>query len=289
MKVAILSSAPERAEIYAKPLRELPDVDLLDADSWDALFAARPDAVVVTGEADRRLELVQRGAEARARVLCEYPLAAKEADLRAMVDACDGVRLTFASPACHGEAFAVVRKGIADGVVGELTTVLGSLNTNVDGGTLGAAAPYLLDLADAVLDGEPAQQVYAQTNNVLNGQGTESAAVLTVRYRSGKVASFDCRRGLSATGWPAVTFVGDKASVAYDACPRLLGGFDAALGGARREPGGEDLYALMLKDFLGDGGALGPDGQAALRTARIVQAAYESAHTGQPVDLPPGG
>ncbi|MET8994915.1 Gfo/Idh/MocA family oxidoreductase [Amycolatopsis sp. NPDC004169] len=257
MKVAILSSTPER---YARALRGLPDVEIVATAGWDAF------------------EPVRQAAEAGARVLCEYPPAAKEADLEAVV-AAGGDRLTFASPACHGEAFAVVRNGIADGGIGELTTVLGSLTTKADA-VLGAAAPYLLDLADAVLGGEPAQQVYAQTNTVLNGRHAESAAVLTVRYRSGRVASFDCRRSASGTGRPAVTFVGDKGSVQYDAGPRLLDG-------DRVELGGEDLDALLLNDFLADGAGTGPDGRAALRTFRIVQAAYESAHTGQPVDLPP--
>nr|AXL06375.1 gfo/Idh/MocA family oxidoreductase [uncultured bacterium] len=260
MKVAILSSAPER---YARLLHDLPDVEIAATAGWDAF------------------EPVRRAAEAGARVLCEHPLAAKEADLKAMVDA-GGDRLTFASPACHGEAFAVLRRGIADGGIGELTTILGSLTTRADGGVLGATVPYLLDLADAVLDGDRAHQVYAQTNTILGGQGAESAAVVTIRYRSGKVASFDCGRSPSATGRPVVTFIGDKASVQYDAGPRLLGG-------ERPEPGGEDLDALMLRDFLSAEGGAGPDGQAALRTAGIVQAAYESAHTGQPVDLPPGG
>ncbi|MEV4057777.1 Gfo/Idh/MocA family oxidoreductase [Amycolatopsis sp. NPDC049688] len=252
MKVAILSSAPE---VYAEGLR---NVEVVATAGWD------------------EFEPVLRAAEAGARVLCEYPSAAKEADLKAVVDA-SGDRLTFASPACHGEAFALVRKGIADGGIGALTTVTGSLATSADGGVLGAAAPYLLDLADAVLGGEPAQQVYAQTNTVLNGHGAESAAVLTVRYRSGQVASFDLRRDPAGTGRPAVTFIGDKASVQYDAGPKLLDGVGAL--------GGEDLVFLLLKDFLNEGDTPGPDGEAALRTFRIVQAAYESAQTGQPVTL----
>ncbi|WP_103350650.1 Gfo/Idh/MocA family protein [Amycolatopsis sp. CA-128772] len=252
MKVAILSSAPE---VYAEGLR---NVEVIATAGWDAF------------------EPVLRAAEAGARVLCEYPSAAKEADLKAIVDA-GGDRLTFASPACHGEAFTVVRRGIADGGIGELTTILGSLATNADGGVLGAAAPHLLDLADAVLGGEPAQQVYAQTNTVLNGHGAESASVLTVRYRSGKVASFDLRRDPAGTDRPAVTFIGDKASVQYDAGPKLLDGVGPF--------GGEDLVSLLLRDFLSEGDTPGPDGEAALRTFRIVQAAYESAQTGQPVDL----
>ena len=261
MKVAILSATPE---LYAEALHVRPDVEVVAAAAWDAF------------------EPVLRAAEAGARVLCEYPSAAKETDLKAVVDTCaaSGVRLTFASPACHGEAFAVVRKGIADGGIGELTTILGSLDTGADGGVLSAAAPYLLDLANAVLGGELARQVYAQTNTVLSGQGAESAAVLTVRDRSGKVASFDLRQNPAATGRPVITFIGEKASVQYDAGPKLIDGVDAAIGG-------EDLVSLLLNDFLSEGDAPGPGGEAALRTFRIIQAAYESAHTGQPVDLAP--
>ncbi|MFL6124534.1 Gfo/Idh/MocA family protein [Actinophytocola sp.] len=321
VKVAVLSFAHERAETYARLLRDMPEVDLVTADpdaapgdpargramaerlgvshvdSWDEVFAARPGAVVVTSEVDRRRELVERAAEAGAHVLCEHPLAAKEADAKAMVDACDtaGVRLTLASPACFGGAFAAVRQGIADGVVGTLSTIHGTYHCApaargaVDGGALGANAPFLLDLVDAVLDGEPAAQVYAQANHVLSGQsGVESAALVSVRYPSGTVAAIDCGWSLSPAGGPFVTFVGDRASVEYDACPRLLDGFDAATGGARWEPGGADPYSLMLKDFLsatGDGRRTGPDGAAGLRALRVVQAAYESVHTGQPVDI----
>jgi predicted dehydrogenase len=319
MKVVVLSLAHERAKTYTRLLRGMPGVELLIADpdgppdaqargrsvaerlgvpyadDWDEVLEWLPNAVVVTSEVDRRRELVERLAEAEAFVLCEQPLARKEVDVKAMVDACDmgGVRLTLASPACYSAAFATVRNGIADGVVGTLTTIHGSYNTQpatgADGGALGTNAPFLLDLVDAVLDGEPAEQVYAQTNSVLSGRpGVESAAVVTVRYRSGVVASIDCSWSLAAADGPTMTFVGDKASVEYNASPRLLGGFDVATASERREPGGDDLYSAMLKDFIGtvetrDG--IGPDGPAALRTHRIIQAAYESAQTGQPVDV----
>jgi predicted dehydrogenase len=317
MKVAVLSFAHERAETYARLLRDRPDVELVAADpdgsladqardravaarlnvpyvdSWDELYEPRPSAVVITAEVERHLALVERMAEAEAQVLCDYPAATKESDLKAMVDACDmgGVRLTLASPACYDEAFMAVCKGIADGVVGTLTTVRGAYHHRPSGGigALAANAPHLLDLVDMALAGEPAQQVYAQTNTVLSGQkDVESAAVVTVRYRGGQVASFDCGWSLSTSDGPTVTFVGDKASVEYNAAPRLLGGFDGTAGHERRELGGEDLYSLMLNDFLSlveTGATVGPDGEAGLRVHRIVQAAYESARTGQPVDL----
>lgn len=321
VKVAVLSFAHERAETYARLLRDMPGVDLVTADpdgspgdpargqamagrlgvsyvdSWDEVFALRPGAVVVASEVARRRELVERAAEAGAQVLCAQPLATKEPDAQAMVDAgaAAGVRLTLASPACFSAAFAAVRRGIADGVVGTLTTIHGwyhsqpANRSDPDGAALVANAAFLLDLVDAALDGEPAEQVYAQSNSVLSGQpGVESAALVTVRYRSGPVAAIDCSWSLSAAGGPAMTFVGDRASVEYNAGPRLLGGFDAATSSERWEPGGADLYSVMLKDFIAavhSGRGTGPDGAAGLRTLRVIQAAYESVHTGQPVDV----
>ncbi|SCG58834.1 Gfo/Idh/MocA family protein [Micromonospora halophytica] len=319
MKVTVLSLASEHADTYVRLLHAMPDVELLIADpdgppddqarargvagqlgvpyagDWDEVLEWRSNAVVVTSEVGRRRDAVERMAEAEAFVLCEQPLAVKSSDVKAMVDTCDmaGVRLTLASPACYGEAFAAVRRGIADGVVGTLTTIHGSYHTppaaGVNGGALAANAPYLLDLVDVMLDGEPATRVYAQANGVLGAAaGPESAAVLTVSYRSGVVASFTCGWSRSAAGGPALSLIGDKASLEYDAAPRLLGGFDAVTGGERREPGGEDPYPSMLRDFLGTietGAGNGPDGEAGLRTQRIVEAAYESMHTGQPVDL----
>ena len=183
MRIAALSFAHARAETYVRLLRDMPGVDLVTADpgappddpargraaadrlgvsyvdSWDDVFESRPAAVVVTSEVGRRRELVERAAGVAASVLCEQPPATTEADLQAMVDACaaGGVRLTLASPACFSPAFAAVRRGIADGVVGTLTTIHGSYHTGPatrsDAGVLAANAPFLLDLVDTVLDG----------------------------------------------------------------------------------------------------------------------------------------
>ncbi|MGQ5640881.1 MULTISPECIES: Gfo/Idh/MocA family protein [unclassified Streptomyces] len=327
MKVAVLSFAHERAATYARLLHDMPDVDLVVADpdgapddptrgsdtarrlgatyvdSWDELFALRPDAVVVTSETDRRRELVERAAGAGAHVLCEHPLATDEADAQAMVRACEdaGVRLSLASPTCFGPAFAAVRKEIAEGrVLGGLTAIHGAYNRPcpvgaqaAQGGALGANAPHLLDMVDAVLGGTPAEQVYAQSNSVLSAEpGAESAALVTVRYADGTVASIDCSWGTAdsgpAVGGPAMTFIGDRASAEFTASPRLLGGFDAAGSRERWETRGEDPYAVMLGEFIGaarQGSGAGPDGAAGVRTLRIIQAARASVRTGQPVEL----
>ncbi|MEU5365191.1 Gfo/Idh/MocA family oxidoreductase [Streptomyces sp. NPDC005925] len=364
MKVAVLSFAQECAAAHVRALRDMPGVDVVTADpdgppgdpargpamaerlgvacasSWDEVFALRPDAVVVTSEAARRRELVERAAGVGAQVLCALPPAGEVTDAQAMVDACQeaGVRLTLASPACFSPAFSAVRRAIADGdAVGRLMSMHGSYDTGpgpgygrdpgpgpapgpsvaqgpVGGGVPATRAAYLLDLVDMVLGGEPAEQVYAQANNVLGGgdPGFESAALVSVRYASGIVAAVDCTWSASgnrsAGGGPVMTFVGDSGSVEFTAAPRLLGGFDVAADTERWEAGGADPIAVMLGEFVtavGGGPPTGPptgphagsrtgphagplvwpDGAAGVRTMRIVQAAYESVRTGQPVEL----
>ncbi|WP_156753526.1 Gfo/Idh/MocA family protein [Actinokineospora pegani] len=304
MKIAVLSFD----EDYVRLLAEMPGVEVVVAgpddrvraaadrlgvahvDSWDEVFALRPRAVVVTSEVARRRDLVERAAGVGAQVLCEHPLAVGEADAQAMVDACAaaGVRLTVASPACFSPAFAVVRQGIADSGVGELLTVHGAFNSpgRSRGGALDDHAPYVLDLVDAVLGGEVADQVYAQANSIVSGQpGTESAAFVSVRYPSGVVAAIDCSWGPSvnqrAGDTPEMTFVGDQGSVEFTANPRLLGGFD-------RWEAKTDPRSVMLTEFVAavaEGRAVGPDGAAGVRALRVVRAARESARTGRPVDL----
>ncbi|MEU8605163.1 Gfo/Idh/MocA family protein [Streptomyces parvulus] len=331
MKVAVLSFAGRRAVVYAELLRGMPDVELLVADpdgapddpargrstadrlgatyaeGWEELFALRPDAVVLSTEEGSWRALGERAAEAGAHVLCEYPCAVDETgaeadELDRLVRVCEkaGVRLTVASTACFVPAFAVVRDKISEGeAVGDVKTIHGAYNAPRPSGTraarsgaLGTNAPQLLDLVDAVLGGVPAEQVYAQTNGVGAEPGVASAALVTVRYADGTVASLDCSWGApdagpSASG-PVMTFIGDRASVDYTASPRLLGGFDALERRARHVTRGEDPQAVMLAQFVAAVGlesGAGPDGAAALRTLRVIRAARESARTGQPVDL----
>ena len=324
MRIAVLSFAHERAATYIRLLRERPDVELSTADpdappgdpdrgraladrlgvefvdGWDKVFAGRPEAVIVAAEAAGRRALVERAAAAGAQILCEQPLALEEADAVAMVEACDraGVGLTVASPLRSSPAFDAVRRAVAAGELGTLMSVRAVDNTaparggaGSGGGALADAGPRLIDLVDAVLDGEPAEQVYAQANGFLGGQpDVASAVLLTVRYAGGTVAALDGSWSRPDAdpdhGGPVVTFVGDRATVEFDAAPRLLGGFDVGTGRSRWSSAGPDAEAAMLDAFLaavGKGERVGPDGAAGLRTLRVIAAARASIDSGRPV------
>lgn len=339
MRVAVLSFAHVHATTYIELLRDRDDIELITADpdapprdpgrgralaerlnvpyaeTWDEVFALRPDAVVVTSENARHREPVERAAAAGAHVLCEKPLATTEADARAMIDACAraGVSLMTAYPVRFSPAFAALTRSVADGSLGALVSVHGTNNGHnparsrpwftdpelAGGGAVMDHTVHIADLLDVLLDGEPADEVYAQANTVLDadlaGEGVETAALVTIRYPSGLIAAVDASWSHPADhptwGGLTLTCVGERALVEFDAFPRLLGGFNSATGQARWEPGGFDLDAAMLDEFLDavrTGRRPRPDGETGLRSLRIVLAAYESLRSGRPAKLCPG-
>ncbi|GAA2529856.1 Gfo/Idh/MocA family oxidoreductase [Pilimelia columellifera] len=255
MRIAI--PAGGGAQRYARWLRDSPDVELVTDGA---------DAVVVGGDPAQRRGLVEQAAAAGSHVLCEPPLAPNEADAERMIEACSraGVGLTLALPIRFSPTFAALRRAVADGELGRLLTVNGTVN-----GVGPGAAVTLIDLVDVLLDGEPAEEVYAQA---APGGGP---AVLMVRYPGGTVASFGC-------GWDttAAEFTGERATVRYDPFPRLLD-----VRGPQDTNDGAALDAAMLGAFLAgvrDGRPAGPDGGAALRGLRIVRAARRSMGTARP-------
>ncbi len=337
MRVAVLSFAHVHAATYIELLRDRDGIELVTADpdappddptrgrrlaerlgaayadTWDEVFALRPDAVVVTSENARHRHLVERAAATGAHVLCEKPLATTEADARAMIDACEraGVSLMTAYPVRFSPAFTALRSAFADGLLGSLISVHGANNGSnparsrpwfadpelAGGGALADHTVHIADLMDALLDGEQAAEVYAQANSILDDGGpvpdVDTAGLVTIRYPSGVVAAVDSSWSHPPDhptwGGLAMTCVSEKAIVEFDAFPPLLGGFDSTTGRDRWEAGGADLDAAMLDEFLDSvrsGRRPSPDGEAGLRTLRIVLAAYESLRTGQPVALP---
>ncbi|MFI6935379.1 Gfo/Idh/MocA family protein [Streptomyces sp. NPDC050287] len=337
MRVAVLSFAHVHAATYIELLRDRDGIELVTADpdappddptrgrrlaerlgaayadTWDEVFALRPDAVVVTSENARHRHLVERAAATGAHVLCEKPLATTEADARAMIDACEraGVGLMTAYPVRFSPAFTALRGAFADGLLGALISVHGANNGSnparsrpwfadpelAGGGALADHTVHIADLMDALLDGEQAAEVYAQANSILDDGGptpdVDTAGLVTIRYPNGVIAAVDCSWSHPPDhptwGGLAMTCVSEKAIVEFDAFPPLLGGFDSTTGRDRWEAGGADLDAAMLDEFLDSvrsGRRPSPDGEAGLRTLRIVLAAYESLRTGQPVAVP---
>lgn len=118
----------------------------------------------------------------------------------------------------------------------------------------------------------------------------ETAGLLTVTYANGAVLTLDCSwsqpQHHPAWGGLSMQVIGKRAALEMDAFDQKVHGFSETARAAVELPYGVDLDALMLRSFLfgADGSPVDvTDGEAGLRSLRIVAAAYESARTGRTV------
>ncbi|HVX42401.1 MAG TPA: Gfo/Idh/MocA family oxidoreductase, partial [Mycobacteriales bacterium] len=277
--------------------------------SYADVMAARPDAVVICSENSRHRPLVELAATAGAHVLCEKPIATTLEDATAMIGACRnaGVVLMPAYPVRFHPAFTVLRENVRAGRLGRILAAAGTNNGRapiasrrwfVDAELAGGGAfmDHIVHLADLLdhLRGEPAVEVYAQSNRIVheNEVDVETGGLVAVTYADGMVATIDCSWNRPATatigGGLTLYLEGEHGSAGFDTGNQSLTLFDDVAGGISRVGYGPDLDALMLQEFLtaiAEGRPAQPDGDTGLRTLQIVLAAQESDRTGQPVRI----
>lgn len=334
MKVGLLSFAHVHAAGYALQLKARPDVELLTADpdhadsapgevrgkeladqlgvsyvdTYDELFAWKPDAVVIVCENSRHRELVERAAAAGVHVLCEKPLATNVADGQAMIAACAAanVSLMTAYPVRFHPAFRALRDRVRSGGLGTVLSASGTNNGRIPiaarqwfadpvlagGGSLMDHTVHLADLLDDLFDAR-AVSVYAQSNRIVHPEvDVETGGLVVVTYSDGTVATIDCSWNKPETfptwGGLALTIEGVGGSVHFDAFKQAVAGYDDTAGKGVQLGYGPDLDGLMVAEFvsaIAEGRRPQPDGEVGLRTLQIVAAGYESARTGQPVEI----
>lgn len=316
MKVGLLSFAHMHAERYAKLLRGMPGIelrtadpdrpDLADDESYDDLFAWRPDAVIVTAENARHRELTERAAGHGAHVLCEKPLATTAGDAEAMIGACRaaGVRLAVAYPVRFSPAYRALRAAVRSGETGRVLTIAGANNGWLPagrrpwfadpglsgGGAVMDHAVHIADLLDDLFPRARATVVYAQANNLMYpaGVSVETAGLITVGYDNGAVAAIDCSwsQPLHHRPWGGLelTVVAENMTVELDIFGQQVTGFNEAERAVVTLPWGADLDAALLTAFL-SGSPEVADGESGLRSLKIALAAYASLRSGQPAAL----
>ncbi len=269
-----------------------------------------PDAVVICSENADHRRLTELAAAAGVHVLCEKPIATEVGDAEAMIAACAraGVWLMIAYPVRFTPEFTVLRQAVRDGALGEVIAVNGSNNGQIPmgarawfvdpdaagGGSLTDHTVHVADLIDALFDGVPAVNVYATTNAILHGDRVqvETGGLVSVEYANGVIATIDCSWSKPASyptwGGLRIQLVGTGGIADLDAFAARVDGHSEADGNGLWLAYGADSNELMLAEFL-DAVASGrrpqPDGEAGLRSLRVVQGGYASVAAGQPVDL----
>lgn len=269
----------------------------------------RADGVVVTSANSRHRRLAEMAAAAGVHVLCEKPLATTVDDARAIVDACAraGVRLMTAFPMRWSPAARSLASMVRGGSVGEPVFVEGTNNgkmpndlapwfvdPELSGG--GAVTDHVVHLADLYrwILGAEVVEVYAVANRILQERfgAVETGGLVSLRFANGVLATIDCSwsRPRSYPTWGGMTLdvVGTGGAAHVDAFRQRLAVYGTAEAGVSWLSWGVDADRGMLVEFVDvvrggrEPSVTGIDG---LRAVEIVQAAYRSIASGEPVAL----
>ncbi len=277
-------------------------------EDMDALIDA-VDAVVIAGVNRDHRAIAERAAAAHRHVLCEKPLATTVTDARAILDACRaaGVRLMTAFPSRMSAAVVALAAAIDDGVVGEVVAFEGVnagempdvhgawfVDPRLAGG--GAVTDHVVHLADLMrwLTGSEVVEVYAVANRILQDrfEHVETGGLVTLRLANGVVGTIDCSwsrpRSYPTWGGLSLEVLGTGGAIDLDAFRQRLEVYGRREDGVRWESFASDANGPMLAEFVAavredrEPAISGVDG---LRAVEIVQAAYRSIASGQPVAI----
>ena len=311
-RIAIVSTAHVHVESYLAILEEIQDVEVRVVETVAELRDWAPDGVIVTSENVHHRRHVEDAAAIGAHVLCEKPIATTEEDALAMIESCRAadVGLMIAFPVRFAPEVDRLEQLFVAGELGELVSAIG-VNTGrlpserawfsdpelSGGGALVDHIVHIADILDEVL-GLRATSVHAVSNSVLHAgrakAGAETAALVTIEYGDGLVATIDCSWSQpdAAALWGGLQLevVGTSGSVWLNPFAHVLTGIDAADGRATTIDLGVNLDERMIGGFLESiegRRPFEPSGEVGLRTLRIVLAAQESARTGRSVKVAP--
>lgn len=268
------------------------------------------EAVVICSENSDHRRLTELAAAGGAHVLCEKPIATSVEDAEAMITACAeaGVSLMVAYPVRFSPDFVQLKQTVDAGALGQVLAITGTNNGQIPmdarawfvdpelagGGSLTDHTVHVADLIDCLFDGVPARSVYASTNKILHGDrvSVETGGMVSVEYANGVIATVDCSwsKPDSYPTWGGLTLqlVASGGIADLDAFASRVDGHSETRRNGLWLAYGTNADELMINEFL-DAVSTGrrpqPDGEAGLRSLRVVQAGYASVRSGQPVAL----
>jgi predicted dehydrogenase len=329
MKIGILSFAHHHGEAYISNLRRMDNVELLgiaDDDpsrgqkiadqnnarffpSYESLFEAKPNGVIICTENNRHRQLVEMAASRGVHVLCEKPIATTLEDARAIVDVCDkaSVLLMTAFPMRFSAPLVEIKARLDHGDFGDVycfnATNQGELPTKhrawfVDpklagGGAIMDHTVHLVDIMRWFI-GSEVETMYARSNKIFHADEVqvETGALEMMTFQNKVFATIDaswCRPQYWPT-WGGLTFemVTQRGAVFIDAFRQNLNIYSHDTQRANWAYWGSDMNHAMVSEFVSairenrQPRITGIDG---MRAVEATLAAYESVHTGQTVKV----
>lgn len=315
--VAVADIDPARARATADEF----GIEAAYGDFHELIANPQVDAVCVTTWASAHAEPTIAAAEAGKHILCEKPIATTIEDADAMVAAAEraGVKMTMGYQPRFGVTWPLLKQLLDEGVTGRVMGV-----TTIGAGPSAHPAPWFLRKSLAgggiLMDWGiytafmlnwlfgPVARVYATTaifrdsapaaGEMVSGVDVEDTAAVTMTFRSGAMGLWYSAWAVAA-GHSTLAIDGTEGSILTRSGIDGVGVFTKKveepdyLRGWRqiavKEPPLADLHYRKLDHLVGavlDDAPLvmtGADGRDALE---LVLAAYRSAETGLPVDLP---
>jgi len=277
--------------------------------SHQELFAQKPDGVIVCTETINHKAPVTMAAEMGIHVLCEKPLATTLKDTEAMIKVCEenNAILMTAFPMRFSPPIIEIKNMLDNGSLGDIyclnTTNQGKMprhqrewfidKTLAGGGCFMDHIVHLADIFRWCLKSE-VKKVYAQSNRIMhaNEVDVETGGLVMLTFANNVFATIDCswsKPGLFPT-WGGLTMklIGEKGVVMVDAFKQNIITYGNPQQHTSWSFWGSDSNQLMIQEFFDAISQerlpliTGRDGYKALE---IVQAAYESNSTGNPVKL----
>jgi glucose-fructose oxidoreductase len=264
----------------------------------DAVYIALPNSM--------HAEYTIRAAEAGVHVLCEKPMAVTAGECEAMIDACTArsVKLMIAYRLHFEEATLKVIDLVRRGRIGEpkyfnssfsLTVREGDIRTkpSMGGGSVYDIGIYCINAARHVFGVEPKEVVAVSVNSGAKRtkQIDESTGAL-LRFEGERLGAFVTSFNSADAG--DYRIVGTKGSIHVDPAYEYAEGlrYSVTIGGkttqhrsSKRDQFGAEL--VYFSDCIRKNRAPEPGGLEGLQDVRIIEAIYESADTGKPIELPP--
>jgi predicted dehydrogenase len=264
----------------------------------DAVYIALPNSM--------HAEYTIRAANAGVHVLCEKPMAVTVEECESMIEACreNNVKLMIAYrlhfEAINLKAVDLVRRGR----IGEpkffnssfsMTVQPGDIRTKKElgGGTLYDIGIYCINASRYLFRAEPKEVMAASVNSGADtfAEIDESTGAL-LRFEGERVAAFVT--SFNAADVASYRIVGTKGQLHVDPAYEYAEGlsYELTVNGktTRKRIGKRDQFApelLYFSDCILKNREPEPSGAEGLQDVRIVQALYESAETGKPVEIPP--
>ncbi|CAN5865050.1 Gfo/Idh/MocA family oxidoreductase [soil metagenome] len=328
IKIGMMSFAHGHAYSYLSALQNIPGVTIAgihDEDatrgqsaaeknkteflSAEALLDQDLDGVVICSENAKHRPMVELAAGRVRHILCEKPIATSVADAQAMIDICakTNTKLHIAFPVRFAPTIQALKQTLDKGELGRVLAVQATNHGSMPGGWFidkalsggGAVLDHTVHVIDVLrwFWGAEVTEVYAEIGDSLihPNLGIDDVGLLSFKLANGIYGTLDTSwsRPASYTTWGDVKIeiTAEKGVVYVDALKQHLAVSSEQTGKTRWHGWGSNMDQGLINDFIGmirENRAPSITGEDGLRAVEVAIAAYRSAETGKPVQLPLG-